>query len=151
MSACIFLAADVFLKPMEPSRDYPLAINIDTGEIFDGGADDNFFLYPFDDVDMFTDKKYGVVLEWNYTDGRARRIMEYIRDALQQTESVELWHVWLMGYYEFEDRPFVHRQTVSISELTTDHVKHLVDAKIWNIPDKTYPDRPSFYCLTVKR
>lgn len=65
--------------------------------------------------------------------------------------SIELWHVWLMDYYEFEDRPVIHRQTVSIDELTTKHIKEIDDAEIWNTPDKMYPNRPSFYCLEIKR
>ena len=72
-----------------------------------------------------------------------------------------------MDYYEFEDRPVIHRQTVSIDELTTKHIKEIDDAEIWNLslihiqmcirdriwntPDKMYPNRPSFYCLEIKR
>ena len=53
--------------------------------------------------------------------------------------------------YEFEDRPFVHRKTISIEELTIEHIKEIDNAVIWNTPDKMYPERPSFYCLTITR
>ena len=100
----------------------------------------------------YTDKKNGVCLEWNYfTEGRAKQIIEYMKNVLQDTTSIELWHVWLMDYYEFEDRPVIHRQTVSIDELTTKHIKEIDDAEIWNTSDKMYPNRPSFYCLEIKR
>ena len=115
-------------------------------------ADDNYFLHSFQDVQNYSDKKNGVCLEWNYfTEGRAKQIIEYIKNALQNTTSIELWHVWLMDYYEFEDRPVIHKQTVSIDELTTKHIKEIDDAEIWNTPDKMYPNRPSFYCLEIKR
>lgn len=150
MSTCRFIASDMPLKEFAPSQDYPLEINIDNGTIYDGGADDNYFLNAFLSVEDYTDKKYGVCLEWNYSDGRAKQIIEYIKNALRKSDSIEFWHVWL-DYYEFEDRPFIHKQSVSIDELTVEHIKEIDSAVIWNTPDKMYPERPSFYCLTIKR
>ena len=151
MSVCLFLASDMPLTEFAPLQDYPLHINIDNGTVYDGDADDNYFLSFFSDVADYTDKKYAVSIEWRYTDGRAKQIIEYIRTALQKSDSLEFWHVWLMDYYEFEDRPFIHRKTISIDELTTEHIKEIDNAVIWNTPDKMYPERPSFYCLTVTR
>ena len=149
MSDCIFVASDAPLAEVAPLQEYPLEINLDSGTIYDGGADDNYFLNTFADIEDYTDKKYGVSLEWRYTEGRAKQILEYIQIALQNTDSVELWHVWLMDYYEYEDSPIIHRQTISIEELTTKHIHEIDNAEIWNIPDKMYPNRPSFYCLTI--
>ena len=151
MSVCTFIASDSPLRAVAPLQDYPLDIDLDNGAIYDGDADDNYFLHIFTDVADYTNKKYGVFLEWNYTEGRAKRIIEYIKDALLDTDSVELWCVWLMNYYEFEDRPVIHRRTISIEELTEKHIKEIDDAQIWNTPDKMYPNRPSFYCLKIKR
>ena len=84
-------------------------------------------------------------------DGGAKQIIDYIKNVLLKSESVEFWLVWLMDYYEYEDRPFVHRKTISIGDLTIDHIKEIDSADIWNTPDKMSPERPSFYCLTVTR
>lgn len=108
-------------------------------------------MQPFADVQDYTDRQNAVSLEWNYTEGRARQIVAYIKNALRNTASVEPWHVWLMDYYEFEDRPFLYRQTIFIGELTVNHIREIDDAEIWNCPDKQYPNRPSFYCLEIKR
>lgn len=151
MSVCIFMASDFPLPEFTPSRDYPVEIDVDRGIIFDGGADDNYELHDFKDVANYTDKQYGVCLEWNYTDGRAEQIIAYINTALQKSQVIEFWHVWLMDYYEFEDRPFLHRKTISIEELTPEHIKEINEADIWNTPDKMYPNRPSFYCLAITR
>ncbi len=151
MSVCTFIASDHPLPPVRPSRNYPLDINIDTGAICDGGAEDNFFLHPFEDVQSYSDKKYGVWLEWRYTDGRAKNIIKYIADALRYTDSVELWHVWLAEYYEYEDSPVIHSRTISIQDLTQKDIRELDSTEIWNTPDKTYPNRPSFYRWTIKR
>lgn len=82
---------------------------------------------------------------------RQKKIMEYIKTALQHTNSIELWHVWLMDYYEFEDRPFLHQSVLPFSQLSPAHLQALEDSEIWNTPDKQYPNRPSFYCLTITR
>lgn len=150
MSSCRFIASNMPLPEFAPSQDYPLEINIDNGTVYDDGADDNYFLNSFMNVRDYTDKNHGVYLEWNYTDGRAKQIIEYIKSALQESDSVEFWHIWL-DYYEFENRPFVHKKTISVNELTTEHIKEIDNALIWNLPDKLYPERPSFYCLTITR
>ena len=149
MSACMFIASDYPLPEAAPSREYPLEINIDTGTVFDGGADDNYFLNSFIDVGDYCDKQYGASLEWEYTDGRAERIIEYIKDALRYTDCVELWRVWLGTWFDYEDSPVVHRSTVISDELSADHIKAVNDAVIWNKPDKNNPNRPSHYCLRI--
>ena len=148
MSVCTFLASDYPLPTAMPSQDYPQEINIDTGTIFDGGADDNFFLHPFTSVQSYTSKKYGVSLQWHYTKVRALQILQYMSDALAHTETIEFWHVWLTDYWEYEDRPVLHNYTASIQELTPEDIRELDEMEIWNTPDKS---RPSFYCLTVHR
>ena len=151
MSTCRFIASDMPLAEFTPSQEYPVHIDIDKGTMDDGGAKDNYYLLTFDNVRDYTDKDYGVYLEWNYTEGRARQIVEYIKTALQETDSIEFWNVWLMDCYEYEDRPFIHRKAIPIKELTTEHIEEINNAINWNTPDKMYPERPSFYCLTITR
>ncbi|MBO7196389.1 MAG: hypothetical protein J6V80_03550 [Clostridia bacterium] len=88
MSACRFIASNSHLPEFAPLQNYPLEINIDNGTIYDGGADDNYFLNTFTAVQDYTDKNYGVYLEWYYTDGRANQIIEYIKTALQKSDSI---------------------------------------------------------------
>ena len=151
MSVCTFIASDCPLKEVAPMKDYPLEINIDNGTIYDGGADDNYFLLPFSDVSDYTNKKYAGYLEWNYTDGRAEQILNYMRDALKEAESIELWRVWLMDYYEYEDTPVIHKWTISIKGMTIQDIKEIDNADIWNKPDRQLPSRPSFYRLVITR
>ena len=99
----------------------------------------------------YTDKKYGVYLDWNYTDGRAKQILNYIKEALENVESIELWHVWLMDYCEYEDSPVIKKRTISIKEMTIQDIYELDNAEIWNKPDKNIPSRPSFYCLKITK
>lgn len=150
MSVCTFIASDSPLREVTPSKEYSVEINLDNGTINDGGADDNFFLLTFENVSDYTDKKYGVYLEWDYTDGRAEQILNYIIEELKETESVEFWHVWLMDFYEYEDSPVIHKRTISIEEMTIQDIKEIDNSDIWNKPDKQIPSRPSFYCLKIR-
>ena len=151
MSVCTFIAADVPLQEVAPSKKYPIHINLDKGIIEDGGADDNYYLCPFPDVQDYINKKYGVYLEWNYTDGRAEQILNYMKEVLEKVESIELWHVWLMDYYEYEDSPVIKKRTISIGEMTIRDIYEMDNADIWNSPDKNIPSRPSFYRLVITR
>lgn len=151
MSVCTFIASDWPLQEAAPQREYPLVINVDEGTVYDSGAEDNFCLHTFHDVQCYTDKKYGVWLEWNYTDGRAKKILEYIKNALEHEAAIEIWHVWLMDYYEYEESPVIRKCTVPFSDLTLDDIKEIHHAEIWNKPDKRNPNRPSFYCLRIEK
>ncbi len=151
MSVCTFIASDYPLREAVPEQKYPIEINIDTGTIYDGGMDDNYFLFSFPDVSDYTNKKYGVYLEWDYTNGRAERILEYIKEALEKTEVIELWHVWLGDYYEYEDSPVIHKRTLRIDGMTVRDIYELDNADIWNHPDKCLPSRPSFYRLIITK
>ena len=149
MSVCTFLASDDPLPTMKPAQDYPLVINMDAGTIYDGGADDNYYLLPFSDVDRYTEKNYGVQFQWHPSEGRAKQIVSYIRTALMDADCIELWHGWLTDYYEFDERPVVHWRNISIQELSCQDILDLDAAEIWNTPDRQYPQRPSFYCWTI--
>ncbi|HEY8361884.1 MAG TPA: hypothetical protein VIK77_03225, partial [Tissierellaceae bacterium] len=142
MTVCTFIAANCPLDEVRQSKNYPIELNVDTGTIFDGDADDNFSLYKFRDVYEYTDKKYGVCLEWAYyTEGRAKLIIEYIENALKYTDTVEVWHVWLDYYfYEYDERPIIKKKTLHISEIAPKDMREIDDAKIW---DNANFDRPT--------
>ncbi len=147
MSKCVFIAADCPLTEVRPSQNYPHHINVDTGVMYDSGADDDYFLLPFNEVDIYCKKKYGVSLELDrYTEGRAKQIIDYIKAALLHTDSVKLWNVCLIGYWEFEDRPHIHKRTIRIDELTVNDIKEINEAENWKNKDK---NRPSFYCMEI--
>ena len=151
MSTCTFIAADIPLREVTPSKEYFVHIDFDKGMIDDGGDNDHFFLKSFYDVQDYTDRKYGVYLEWHYTDERAKAVLKYIKETLEKTEYVELWHIWLMDYYDYEESPLIKKRTVSVGEMTIRDIYELDNADIWNCPDKHLPSRPSFYCLKITR
>lgn len=149
MSICTFIAADVPLAAVAPPQEPPLETDPaqDTG--YDGVEDDGFFLHPFPRVEEYTDRKYGVWLEWEPTENRASRIIDYIKAASRETDTVELWHVWLADRYGYADRPFLRVATVSAEALTEADILALDAADVWDVPDRAYPNRPSFYRLSV--
>lgn len=147
MSVCVFLAADCSLPEIGPSKNYPVSFNSDTGKIFDGGADDNFSLISFGEAYLYCDKKYAVSIELQqFTAGRAARIIDYIKTALAQTESVEIWNVWLLEYWDYDDRPYISKKTIHIGELTAENIEIIYNASNLGMKDRNHP---VFYCLKI--
>lgn len=149
MSVCTFLAADCELSEKEyPEYETFLEIDTKKGTIYDGDRDDDFALLKFEDINDYTDLHYGVVLEWNYyTRGRARQIMEYIKAALNDCEVVQLWTVWLMDYCEYDERPRYKKREITLSELSEDAIREITEADVWG----DSKDRPTYYCLSIRR
>lgn len=149
MSVCTFIAAGCEL-PEKEHPEYELFLEIDTkkGTIYDGDRDDDFALMKFEDVNDYTDLQYGVVLEWNYcTVGRARHIIEYIKTALCDCDVVQMWTVWLMDYYEYDERPRYKIREITLAELSVEDIQEISEADVWG-DDKI---RPTYYCLSVQR
>ena len=102
-----------------------------------------------DEVDLFRKKKYDVSLELSqFTEGQARQSMDYIRTALLRTNCVEIWNVGLLGYWEYDDRPYIRKGTIRMEELTIDDMKEIINATNWDNKDK---NRPSLYYQEIIR
>ncbi len=116
---------------------------IEKGKAFDGDLDDDFALLHMDNVGHYSDKKYGIYIEWNYpTDGRAKKILKYIQKALKKTDNIEIWCVWLSNY----EPPIIKTTTINAQDLEPKHIIELDTSELWNNPDK---DVPTYYCLRI--
>ena len=133
MSCCTFLASNRPLPRVERQ----------SGE--DVG------LFPMQIVPLPCEMMCAAEVEAEMTEEAAEQLLERIREALGSAETVELWRVWLMDYYEFEDRPYQHTFIRRFCDLTPEEVRAVADAEVWNKPDKDYPERPSFYRLIITR
>lgn len=130
MSVCTFLAANVFLPEVLPKGD----------------EDDSFFLFPFDEAGLYTNQKCALLLEWNCTEEQSRQLTQYLREALRSAETVELWHVWLVDGWDYEDRPVFRRAAATIDDLLPEHLRELDDKEVLD-----GMGRSTAYCLSVKR
>lgn len=146
MSACIFFAADFNLPEKERPDGSILEIDFERGMVSDGNADDDYGLYAFTDFDGHTELPYAVSLVWSgFTPGRAEHLIEYIRAALEHCDRIELWHVWLTGFCEYDERPYRKTMTVPICDLTIDDIKTVCEFDVWP-SDKA---RPTDVCLVI--
>ena len=129
MSYYTYIASDVPLPVVErPDRDITIEIDTETGVVFDGDFADDFALYPAEGLsDVRTEKKYAVYLEWSYyTEGRAKNIIEYIKENLRHTDEVELWRIW-SGVGELFN---VHTKRLSVDSLTPELIRELDEREI---------------------
>lgn len=122
-------------------------VNVDLlGRVTDGGYDDDFALWPFEDLeDIYTQKQYKVSLEWpRYTQGRAGKIMEYIRENLRHTDEVELWRIW-MGT---DETPSIRSVRVPVSKLTAQDI-YEIDSRDLMEEAKYFGGLPVQYRLVI--
>lgn len=97
---------------------------MDENGLNESGLDDDFAILPMEkSEDIFTEKKYCAVLEWDkYTPGRAQRVISYIREQLKHTPAVEIWHIWMGAAYP---PPQVKRTSFRADALDVDVIKQL--------------------------
>ena len=129
MSYFTYIASDYPLPTVErPDRELTIEFDTETGVVFDGDFDDDFALYPAEYLsDVRTEKKYAVYLEWSYyTEGRAKNIIEYIKENLKHTDEVELWHIWSGAGEIFN----VHTKNISIDSLRPEMIRELDEREI---------------------
>jgi len=110
--------------------DRTVNINIDTGVIEDGDFDDDFNIWiPDNSLPLKSNKKYFAVLEWHrLTEGRAENIIKYISQSLENTDEIELWHIWLGAedqYHRIKSKVF------TIDEFTSKDIIELDKANLW--------------------
>ena len=103
--------------------------------------DDDFSIWPLDSSteDIYTEKPYRVYLEWDYTKGRAEKVIQYIREHLEHTSEVEIWHVWVGDGV----RPKIRNCTIALDEFTADDLKELSDLEVCQEPIP-------HYCFKIK-
>lgn len=102
----------------------------------DAQLDDDFAIWQLDPSteDIYTEKKYRAWVEWDYTRGRAEKIIQYIKEHLAHAPDLELWHVWLgNGPY-----PRIRSCTIPIDQFTADDLKELWDLEVWREPVTHY-------------
>ncbi len=128
LSVCTFLAANVPLPEVLPKSD----------------EDDSFFLFPFDEAGLYTDQTHALLLEWNCTEEQSRSLIQYLRDVLRSAETVELWCVWLVDGWDYEDRPVFRRASLAIDDLLPEHLRELDDKEVLD-----GAGRSTAYCLHI--
>ncbi len=111
-------------KPMILWTDREDALDTDTGSVWDGDLDDDFSIVPMEkQEDIYSEKHYCARLAWSrYTKGRAGRLILYIRQLLEHTPSVEIWHIWMGASYP---PPNIKRKKIQAKELTEEIIEKL--------------------------
>ena len=145
MSRYMVLASDAPFQKVScpPDFDFTITLYIDERRAEDSGRDDGFTIFPAEKMlEIPSEKKYFADLNWvyEYTPGRAERVIAYLREHLKTAEEVEWWNVWLnmdLGHR-------VRKAEIPISEFTADDVQELDRLKVWEEP-------VTDYCYVIRR
>lgn len=142
---------DFLLEP-EVDQDAPdtilwsdLELHIDTDAPLPTGLgpDDDFAVWPMEEklLDMRTEKPYCACVEWGqYSSGRGRLLLDYVREQMQHTRELEFWHIWLDGAL---DHP-LRQAVIPLTELTVEDISELAQL---NFPQEP----PTDYCFRIIR
>lgn len=102
-------------------------------EVNDGGLDDDFAILKLNDAmeDIYTEKKHLAYIEWmKYTQGRAEKIIDYVKRGLEDTDDIEIWHIWMGN----EERPFIKKRIIPADEFVPVDLENLAQLKVWAEP-----------------
>lgn len=135
MSSVLLFASDAPLEESPYPPGFSVHYDIDHGTVDDGGANDGFAIFPVEKVlELQSEKEYFAVLEWRCTQGRAEKVIEYLKTHLKITGEVEFWHVW-------QDMDFGHRLRrveIPLCDLTVEDVQELDRLEVWKEPVTDY-------------
>ena len=122
--------------------DTEITIDTDSNTVDDGGLDDDFSILELDHTteDIFTQKQFRVLIEWNYSRGRAERIIAFIRNHLDQAVDLELWQAWLGDGANTR----IVKYPIRIDELTPEVLKEIASLKVCD-------DAPAHYCFVITK
>ena len=102
MSFCTYIASDKSL----PKSDYLWPLSR-------GGED------------IYTEKVYVAQIVPDLDD--LSGVLSYIQNHMKAAEELELWHIW----QGVESEPVIRPQTVSVGELTVDHILELQNRDVF--------------------
>lgn len=111
------------------------------GTVEDGNFPDDFSVFPTEkDISMQTKKPYCAQIQWHFTRERAEGLILYLKEQLQDTEDVELWHGWL----DNDASHPVQRKEISIDALTAADIAALEAADVVAKP-------LIHFCLSIRK
>jgi|LSQX01.1.fsa_nt_gb hypothetical protein len=121
---------------LEPSfdRDKPNVILwVDDEENF---GEISIRTFSRDDLlyDIYTEKKYLAQLEWKYTKCRAKKLIEYIKDHLNEADEIELWNTWLgIDIDELKPKTKIHH--IPVEQLSCSDLQNLFNKGNFDFPE----------------
>ena len=124
--------------------DIVMELDTESNNVHIDDFDDDWAVIPWNDgifCEVKTEKSCKMQLEWgSYSDGRARQLIDYIKQCLEETDEIELWHLWL----DDESYLLPKKRTVSAAELVPEDIRRLAEYAAHAEPCRQY-------CLVIKR
>lgn len=143
MSSCFFISSNSPLKEVIATN---AIINLDKPE------ENDVSIYKMSYYkDEYSGMKYANEIEYYAVcNAQVQQILDYIKYAMIQADTVELWRVWLSDY----GIPIINAREISIANLTAEYLyDYLMELK--KAPDFTKPlhedddEKPIYYRLKI--
>ena len=126
---------DFILEDEEIDRDDKIIMICDSEEHLDEIEISDNMYYSSEYAKEYSNKLYFSQLQWRYTKTRAKQIIDYLKQQLEDVNEIEIWDIWLDEYEQADIR------SVHINELTLDDLRFLDTLSGYEKPT----------CLIIKR
>lgn len=122
--------------------DSEILIDVDHSTVSDNGFDDDFAIWTIEDGESLAPAKpCRAYIEWLIgTEGRAEQVIGYLKEQLENTDEIELWHIWQDGTKRFA----IQTRRIAIDDLRPADIIELDDREV-------YAEPLTRYCLRITR
>ncbi len=124
MSYYIFFASDTPIKEYDNLRVKKVDSSNISYLIMSSPMDEEYAMRIIkeDDISLarpYSKKKYVNFIEWKFNEKNAQIIIEFIKEHLEKSHSIELWNTWMGDVSEAK------KLRVSVNELSIEHISSL--------------------------
>ncbi len=104
--------ADFIVNDTKINKDEKNIMVCDSEEHLDELEIKHDMYYSSEYAEEYSKKRHFSELQWNYTEARAKQLVDYIVDQLINVDEIEIWSIWL------DDHESAHIRTINMKELT---------------------------------
>ncbi len=93
--------------------------------------DESFRIFMMEEKteDILTEKQYCIHFECDYEEEeRARTVVSYIKEQMQDQKEIEIWHIWMGAAYP---PPRIKRTKIKSGSLTAEKILELERTDVW--------------------
>ena len=116
-------------------RDKEMLLFFDSEEHLGEMEIKNVMYYSSRYAEEYSNKQYFSELSWDYTEARAKQLVEYLKEQMNSLDEIEIWSIWL------DEHKSASIKSVHINELSITDLEFLNLLKGYETPK----------CLIIKR
>jgi hypothetical protein len=120
---------DFVLNDSKINRDEKIIMSCDSEEHLDELEIKYDMYYSSECAEKYSEKQFFSEMQWRYTEGRAKRLYDYIITQLRIAEEIEIWSIWL------DDQESANIRRINITEFSISDLDFLYKSNGFEKPE----------------